>query len=189
MGIRSVEMSALLSMLILFSGCGGRESATHEDTDTAHSEANANVEIVAPQELETRIESTTHPISLVHVWATWCLPCVEEFPELVELHESGGITNVAVILLSADKTGDRDSVEGFLRDNHSPWGSLIAESIGEGLINRLSPDWQGGIPASFFFDSEGNLLEWWSGTKTKAEYEQTIKSLLAEVNKNKNREE
>jgi len=51
--------------------------------------------------------------TLVNLWATWCIPCAREMPELERLYqESDG--NLAVIGLSLDRPGDQQRIQPFL---------------------------------------------------------------------------
>lgn len=134
-------------------------------------------EVVEPDELSDRIASGDSPLTMVHFWATWCGPCVEEFPELVGMRDSFRTAGVRVILLSADRPDQYGQVEDFLQRLESPWDTLIAASVGEDLMEMFSPDWSGAIPATFFFSRDGQLLKWWSGAKSADEYEAALAEL------------
>ena len=51
---------------------------------------------------------------LVNFWATWCPPCQEETPELVELHKAHKNTDLVVIGVALDST--RAAVSAFVAD-------------------------------------------------------------------------
>lgn len=58
---------------------------------------------------------TVAPVTLVNFWATWCPPCVEEFPAMVELQRQLKDKGVQVVFISIDE--DWAKVETFLQDN------------------------------------------------------------------------
>mgnify|MGYP000061169708 CR=1 FL=1 len=43
------------------------------------------VEKITFKKLKNKIEQSEAEVTLVHVWATWCPPCVEEFPAIVKI--------------------------------------------------------------------------------------------------------
>jgi thiol-disulfide isomerase/thioredoxin len=44
-------------------------------------------------------------VVLVNLWATWCLPCRKEMPELAELQERLGSEDFEVVAISLDRQG------------------------------------------------------------------------------------
>ena len=56
------------------------------------------------------------PVVLVHFWATWCKPCIKEFPEIAALAERLKGQGVTVLAVSVDRDGATDVVP-FLAKN------------------------------------------------------------------------
>ena len=52
---------------------------------------------------------------LINVWALWCVPCVEEFPMIMNLGEEN--EKLEVIFISADFADQMDDVRSFLDQN------------------------------------------------------------------------
>jgi cytochrome c biogenesis protein CcmG, thiol:disulfide interchange protein DsbE len=52
---------------------------------------------------------------LLNFWATWCAPCVEEMPSLVQLQRRMKDKNVTVVAVSVDV--DNDAYHDFLKDH------------------------------------------------------------------------
>ena len=129
-----------------------------------------------PAEIQRAIaDSADAPLAMVHVWATWCDPCREEFPEVVKVVKR--FPALDVILVSADDPTETAAVEAFLSEHESPAGSLISTELNEAFITALSPNWAGALPATFFF-MNGKLVSEWEGKRTFDEYERTIETLL-----------
>jgi peroxiredoxin len=53
-------------------------------------------------------------VVVLNFWATWCIPCIEELPSLVELQRR--MPQITVVAISADE--DADAYRKFLVDNH-----------------------------------------------------------------------
>ena len=130
-----------------------------------------------PETIRRTIESSTAPLTLVHVWATWCQPCREEFPELLEAYDRFRKDGVALILISADDPSETDAVEAFLLEYGSPVDTLVSTELSEKFIETLSPNWAGSLPASFFY-ANGSLLAEWEGKRTLEHYAETFEKLL-----------
>ncbi len=97
---------------------------------------------------------------VLNVWATWCLPCVEEFPSLVSLDSMYRDRNVDVVTLSIDF---EDEIEGkvrpFLRRMKATMPAYVNDyPTPSDLINAIRQDWSGAIPATFFYDAQGTMV-------------------------------
>lgn len=55
-------------------------------------------------------------VVVLNFWATWCAPCIEEMPSLVQMQQRLKDRGVTVVAVSLDK--DADSYQRFLR-NHN----------------------------------------------------------------------
>ena len=53
-------------------------------------------------------------VVLVHFWATWCPPCVEEMPKLEQLYRAFQGKGLEIVAVSVDETG-ADAVAPFMR--------------------------------------------------------------------------
>jgi thiol-disulfide isomerase/thioredoxin len=127
-----------------------------------------------PDEIQQQIQKSTAPLTLVHVWATWCDPCREEFPELVQVMHT--FPAVKFILISADNPSEKESVEKFLEEYKSPVGSLISTELNQKFIESLSPNWNGTLPSTFIF-KDGKCVSEWDGKRSLEEYTEQIKKL------------
>jgi thiol-disulfide isomerase/thioredoxin len=92
------------------------------------------------------------PVTLLHVWATWCLPCQEEFPDIEQLQKDYGPKGLRIVAVSIDNGGD-EGVQAFAREHGSTF--TIARDP-DGSIQR---DFQiVGPPASYLIARDGRLL-------------------------------
>ncbi len=128
-------------------------------------------------DIEQRIEQSDADAVLVHVWATWCPPCRKEFPAIVKIARKYSEDKLELILVSADKSSAKERVVDFLENHNSPQGSLIARNP-QKIVGGLNEDWEGGIPASFFYNKNGKLEKWWAGAHSFSAYKKTIEKLI-----------
>ena len=120
------------------------------------------VELVAVtfDEMMARIAANKKAkFTLVDAWATWCGPCKENFPHVVEMHQKYADKGLEVISLSLD---DRDKpkqvneAREFLKEKKAVFTNfLLNEEIGDGF-EKLNVN---AIPAVFLFGPDGKELK------------------------------
>ncbi len=114
---------------------------------------------------------------LVNMWATWCSPCVEEFPELVEVHSKwSGI--VDVLFVSVDFREQYDEALGFLNDMGWTNPSFFKMEKDQTFVSGIDDKWTGAVPATFIFATDETLL-WSKQQQTSfAEVDSVITALI-----------
>lgn len=95
---------------------------------------------------------------LVNAWATWCAPCIEEFPDLVKLSRDYADKGLQVYFVSADEPDVRPDVVKFLTEQGVTGKSFLKAGDDEAFINGLDPEWDGSLPATFVFDAAGKRV-------------------------------
>ncbi|HXH58042.1 TlpA disulfide reductase family protein [Iamia sp.] len=85
---------------------------------------------------------------VVNFFATWCVPCVQEHPELIAFQraqQEAGQANVVSVVFS----DDRASVEGFFERNGGEWPVVLTE-------DTVVAEWGvAGVPESYLVDPGG----------------------------------
>ncbi|MGC8916350.1 MAG: TlpA family protein disulfide reductase [Thermoanaerobaculum sp.] len=130
---------------------------------------------ISPERLAEVLHRSPVPV-VVNVWATWCRPCVEEFPEILAFAREQG-SRIKLVLLSADFSSRRELVDAFLRQHGVDVVTFLKDGADEAFINVLSPQWTGSLPATFVFAPGGKLVAFFERKITKSELEQALASL------------
>ena len=130
------------------------------------------------KELKILAEDSSSKVTVLNLWATWCPPCVEEFPYFVHLQEQKKNEGVRVIFVSADFEKELAQVKIFLKAHGVSWKSYWKSENDQSFIAGLHSEWDGALPATFIFDSKGELKSWWSGKVSFEELEQKVNALL-----------
>ena len=100
-------------------------------------------------------------ILLVNFWATWCVPCREEFPDLVrieaEFRPRG--EEFEFVTVSLDDVGEiKSSVPEFLSQMKALMPAyLLNVADPEPAIKWVDEAWGGGLPATYLYDAEGRV--------------------------------
>jgi len=100
-------------------------------------------------------------VVVLDLWATYCPPCVEEFPHLVKLHQEQK-DKVACISVSADFDGTTDSPEShrekvlkFLTEQKATFQNVLLSTDTESLFGKKIP--HESIPVVMVFNQKGEL--------------------------------
>lgn len=133
---------------------------------------------IGAKSLLTEIEKSSASIKLLNVWATWCGPCIEEFPSLLKLREQYQSRGLELILVSADMPEEIDKIESFLRDQKVNFFTYLKTDSDEDFIKAMNPDWSGALPASFIYNRSGQMVDFWTGDLTYEEFESKINPFL-----------
>ena len=97
-------------------------------------------------------------VLLVDFWATWCPPCMQELPNLLETHKQYQESGFEVIGIALDD--DRDTLSQFLDDRKLPWVTLWSavkdqQMYDDPLAKKFGVD---GIPRTFLVDRQGKVV-------------------------------
>jgi thiol-disulfide isomerase/thioredoxin len=115
---------------------------------------------------------------LINVWATWCGPCREEFPELVRVARQYQGQGLKVLLVSADDDQDMAAVKKFLAEQGVDFPAYIKAEKDQPFIDGLDKRWTGALPATFLYDGSGKLRDFWEGGVTFNVFEQKVVEAL-----------
>jgi thiol-disulfide isomerase/thioredoxin len=115
----------------------------------------------------------TQRLRVINVWATWCVPCVEEFPGLISLSRRFETRDFDLITVSVDDAKDRDKALRFLEKMHAavPPGArksvaaqgrttnnFIYSGSADSLAQALDPKWPGGYPYTVVIAPGGEVV-------------------------------
>ena len=112
-------------------------------------------------------------VVLLNVWALWCVPCVEEFPMIVDLGKQ--FKELEVVFISADFDDQIDEVESFLKKKGVFSTSYIKEEKDESFIQGIHPDWTGSLPFIIVYAKEsGSIVDFWEGKESESRFRAAI---------------
>lgn len=119
-------------------------------------------------------------VLVVDFWATWCVPCRVELPQLVKLQAKLKAKGVDVITISADEPETTAAAVKFLKDVGA--GGLPAyikrPKDDDKFISGVDPKWQGALPAVILYDRTGKRVQSFFGETPMATIEAAVNKLL-----------
>ena len=97
---------------------------------------------------------------LVNFWATWCEPCRDEFPDLVEIDSEYRARGLDFITVSLDDIAEiKTEVPKFLQQMRATMPAyLLNVSDPEPSIKAVDPGWGGALPATVLYDKNGQIV-------------------------------
>ncbi len=133
-----------------------------------------DVELIDAAGVAALRKNGTKKVRLFNVWATWCGPCVAEFPELVKTARKFGLRDFEMITISMDNPKDTAKVKAFLEKKHASIPDKIKPTVKaegrttnsyvfnspdqEQLIKALDKDWPGPIPHTLLVAPDGSVI-------------------------------
>ena len=116
---------------------------------------------------------------MVSFWATWCEPCRDEYPMVVDLARQYGEKRLSVIGVSLDEDAEAGLMRRFLA-RAVPGFPNYRKKPGneEAFINLINPKWSGALPATFFYSREGQLVAQIVGEAKRETFEAAIQKVI-----------
>lgn len=140
----------LLAALCAVSVAGARAQAT-------------SVQPAGYAEILDDVRSSDDAVTVVNMWATWCAPCVAEFPVFMELDEALDGDGVDVVFVSVDFEDEGEAVQAFLDERGWTGRAYLRTGPDHEFVNAFHEKWSGAVPATFVYGADGELLTYWEG--------------------------
>jgi cytochrome c-type biogenesis protein len=147
---------------------------------TATAPANSSSFPLAPEvELKTidgqgfHLSNLRGQVVLLNFWATWCIPCRSEIPELNKMHHDLQSRGLAVVGVSTHDGAD--GVREFWKDIKQDYTVLLGD---QDVASKFGV---GPLPTTFILDREGRLRATIIGERSREGFEAAVKPLLEET--------
>jgi len=118
-----------------------------------------NVEPVDGAGLKALRKNDSGKIRLVNFWATWCGPCITEFPDLVTINRMYRHRNFEFVSVAANFPDEKKDVLAFLQKNQASNRNLMfAGEDKYKLMEAFDPKWNAALPYSMLIAPGGEVL-------------------------------
>lgn len=117
------------------------------------------LEAVDVEGIRALLANDSGKLRLINLWATWCGPCVIEYPEFVAIHRMYQGRDFEFVSISADKLEQRDKALQFLKDKQSAVANYLYSGADMyALIEAVDPDWDGALPYTVLVEPGGKRI-------------------------------
>ncbi|HEX5835421.1 MAG TPA: TlpA disulfide reductase family protein [Pyrinomonadaceae bacterium] len=130
--------------------------------------------------VEQSLQSLKGRIVVLNFWATYCIPCRKEMPDLAVIQNEFAPLGVQVIGVSTDDLADRSKVLQFVRETKVNFPIWVGGSVEHVMRFGLGA----ALPGTVVIDREGKIVKIISGVVDQAMLRKEIEALLAVANNN-----
>jgi thiol-disulfide isomerase/thioredoxin len=141
-------------------------------------EKGLSIQQATAEQVLAAVKNAQGHVVLVNIWATWCPPCVEEFPDIMKLYQKYQDRGLKIIFVSADFENQTESAKAFLKEQGVDFATYQKSGKDMAFINTLDERWSGALPATWVYDASGNQRHFWEGKKDGAHFEKAILDAL-----------
>jgi len=105
------------------------------------------------------VKNKSDKLRLINLWATWCGPCVAEFPELVTIMHLYRDRGLEFVTISADDPSRKDKALSFLKGKQASGPNYIYTGDDKyKMIEAVDPKWDGALPYTMLVDPDGKVI-------------------------------
>jgi thiol-disulfide isomerase/thioredoxin len=114
---------------------------------------------ISDQGIKDLVENHTDKLRLINVWATWCGPCVTEFPEFITMNRMYRKRDFEFISINTDEPVDKDEPLNFLKAQQASNSNYLFSIHNKfKLVNAVDPAWNGKLPYTVLVEPGGKII-------------------------------
>ncbi len=178
--MKAVALVLLFSIAIASATARAQTSSAHA-ASTAHKAATApNMPLIDVAGYNQVLAKYRGKPLLVTFWATWCEPCRDEFPLIVDLAKQYAPQGLAVFGVNLDNDADMRLVRHFLA-KYQPGFPSYRQKPGidvDAFYRGVNPAWSGTMPQNLFYARDGRIAGYFLGGQSRSTFEQAIHEIL-----------
>jgi peroxiredoxin len=118
-----------------------------------------SLELASAGDLKKLRANGTGKVLLVNFWATWCGPCVHEFPDLETTYRMFRLRDFDMVMVSANMPDEKAGVMKMLQKQHASSRNLLFGSTDTYAMQAaFDPKWDSPVPFTVLLSPEGKVL-------------------------------
>lgn len=153
-----------------------RPTTNAESTDATRAPA---AELLDAAGLRQRLAAQRGKIVVLNLWATWCVPCLREIPDLVAVAQELAPRGVTLLGLSMDEPSALDGQVEPFRRKHFPQfhTALRATADMDSIVSVVDPAWNEILPTTYLIGRDGQVAKKIQGKRTLEQFRELIKEV------------
>jgi thiol-disulfide isomerase/thioredoxin len=133
------------------------------------------IDSINEQGIRDLVQNHSDKLRLINVWATWCGPCVTEFPEFISMNRMYRKRDFEFVSISADEMAKENKALQFLQKQEASTKNYIFSGESKyKLIEAIDPKWQGALPYTLLVEPGGKIVFAKEGIIDPAELKKVI---------------
>jgi thiol-disulfide isomerase/thioredoxin len=175
--------SVLLALAMIFSFAAStiaRQQSSAKPAPNAGKGAAAELQLIDLAGYNQILAKYKGKPLLVTFWATWCEPCRDEYPMIVDLEKKYASQGLVVFGVDMDDDAEMNLVRRFIARNQ-PRFPNYRQKPGidlDAFYRGVNPAWTGSMPETVFYSRDGRIAGHFIGEQTRAAFDQAIHSIL-----------
>lgn len=116
------------------------------------------IEEIGLEQLQALVRNDGINYRLINVWATWCGPCVVEFPAFVDMHRMYRNREFEMISISFDDLDRKTNALNFLVKKQASMKNFIINGDRYEFIEAIDKNWEGALPYTMLVAPGGEII-------------------------------
>jgi thiol-disulfide isomerase/thioredoxin len=105
------------------------------------------------------LKNNSGKLRLINVWATWCGPCMIEFPEFITINRMYRGRDFEFVSICLDDSAKKTKALKFLKENQASNKNYLYNLDDKyALIEAVDPKWQGALPYTLIVEPGGKIV-------------------------------
>jgi thiol-disulfide isomerase/thioredoxin len=118
-----------------------------------------NLEEIDESGIKDLLKNNSGKLRLINVWATWCGPCIVEFPEFVTMNRMYRGRDFEFVSICLDDMSKKEKAAKFLTQKQASNKNYIFNMDNKyALIEAVDPKWQGALPYTLIVEPGGKIV-------------------------------
>ena len=117
------------------------------------------MELIDENGIRSLVKNNSDKLRLINIWATWCGPCVIEFPTFININRMYRGRDFEFVSVSADNPSNKEKALKFLQNNQASSKNYLFNNEDKyKLIEAIDPNWQGALPYTLLVEPGGKIV-------------------------------
>ena len=114
---------------------------------------------VAADLIALRENKDSGKLRLINIWATWCGPCIAEFPDLVNTNVTFRNRDFEMVTIAAEYPKMEGKALKFLQGQYASMkNTIFGDTDKYANIEAIDPEWNGALPHTLLVDEKGEVI-------------------------------